>query len=72
MPIKVIDEVICNGCGICVSICPEDVLRLDERKKKAVIKYPKDCVACFVCESYCPAKCIEVSAKWGREVQSPY
>lgn len=72
MPIKVVDEAICNGCGICVAICPEDVLRLDKSRKKAVIKYPNDCVACFVCESYCPVQCIEVSAEWGREVPSPY
>jgi len=29
MAIKTVDRELCNGCGICVSICPLDVIRLD-------------------------------------------
>jgi len=72
MPIERIIEAQCNGCGICVDICPEDVLRMDESTGKAIIKYPDDCVACFVCESYCPKGCIEVSQERARKVPSPY
>jgi NAD-dependent dihydropyrimidine dehydrogenase PreA subunit len=35
----------CTGCGICIACCPMDVLRLDTKTKKAVIKYPDDCIA---------------------------
>lgn len=62
----------CNGCGICVAICPQDVFRIDKDTKKAIIKYPDDCVACASCESFCPLNCIEVTLHQPREVPSPY
>jgi ferredoxin len=31
--IKEIYEDKCNGCGICVDVCPADVLRMDEKKE---------------------------------------
>jgi NAD-dependent dihydropyrimidine dehydrogenase PreA subunit len=50
-----------------------DVLRLDKADKKAIIQYPKDCVACWGCESFCPQGCFDVSPERGRgELVSPY
>jgi NAD-dependent dihydropyrimidine dehydrogenase PreA subunit len=73
MAIDKLDEGICTGCGICVACCPADVLRMDNDTRKAQIKYPEDCVACWACESFCPVGCIEVSPKrGGREMVSPY
>ena len=37
-----------------------DVLRMDEMMKKAVIRYPEDCMTCFNCERACPRGCIDV------------
>ena len=54
MGIRKIDVRLCNGCGICVDHCSMDVLRLDEKTKKAYIKYIRDCQGCFLCESECP------------------
>jgi len=34
---------------------------MDEEKKKAVIKYPEDCICCAFCELDCPQKAIYVS-----------
>jgi NAD-dependent dihydropyrimidine dehydrogenase PreA subunit len=34
---------------------------MDEEKKKAVIKYPQDCMCCDYCELDCPKKAIYVS-----------
>ncbi len=63
----------CTGCGICVGACPMDVLRLDEDARKAVVKYPEDCIACWGCESFCPGGCFDVSPERGRgEMVSPY
>jgi NAD-dependent dihydropyrimidine dehydrogenase PreA subunit len=63
----------CTGCGICVACCPMDVLRLNESTRKAEIKYPKDCVACWGCESFCPRGCFDVSPERGRgELVSPF
>ena len=73
MTIRNYDREKCTVCGICVAACPMDVLRLDENDGKALIKYPKDCVACWGCESFCPQDCFDVSPERGRgEMVSPY
>lgn len=72
--IEKIDEKKCNGCGICVEICPMDVLRLETkidiitqseqkghlRKYTAYIAYPEDCMTCYTCELKCPTEAIDV------------
>ena len=66
MTVKSLDREKCTGCGICVACCPMDVFRLDENIKKAFVAYPKDCVACWGCESFCPVGAIDVSPERGR------
>lgn len=51
----------CDGCGICVDICPDDVFRMKDGK--AIIAYPDDCDTCFLCETDCPRGAIVVSAE---------
>jgi NAD-dependent dihydropyrimidine dehydrogenase PreA subunit len=58
--IEKIDETKCTGCGICVDVCPTDMLRMDEKEEKAIIKYPEDCMTCYTCELKCPVGAIEV------------
>lgn len=61
MSIKYIDPEKCNGCGLCVQICAMDVIRIDEKTGKAVIKYPEDCMCCYDCDTDCPNDAIYVS-----------
>jgi 2-oxoglutarate ferredoxin oxidoreductase subunit delta len=49
----------CKGCGICVELCPKQVLALEGvpsgtafRTVKAV--RPEDCILCRRCEHSCP------------------
>ena len=72
MAIESIELDLCNGCAICVDVCPMDVLRMDEKGEKAAIVYPLDCMTCFNCELDCdpgaiyvfPARVKEVPLSW--------
>ena len=66
MTIERIDENLCTGCGICVSDCPMDVLRMDEATEKPQIKYRGDCMTCYMCELVCPVDAIYVSPEHAR------
>jgi NAD-dependent dihydropyrimidine dehydrogenase PreA subunit len=55
-----INPTLCNGSGTCIKHCPRDVIRLDENSKKAIIKYPEDCINCQFCQAYCPQKAIKI------------
>ncbi len=61
MAIERIDPELCNGCGICVKICPMDVFRMDKKSNKAVITYPEDCMLCEFCVLDCPTNAITVT-----------
>lgn len=55
-----IHDASCVGCGVCVEICPPDVLRLTPNAK-AYAAYPEDCEGCFLCELNCAYRAIQVS-----------
>lgn len=54
-----IDEEKCNGCGICDEHCPVDVLRMDEGKGLAFVRYPDECWHCGACRLDCPTEAID-------------
>ena len=58
--IKKIDPQTCNGCGICVDVCPTDVLRMDDASGTAVIRYQENCMTCYNCELECPCGAVFV------------
>ena len=68
MPIEKIETERCTGCEICVDGCPMDVIRFDKEAKKALIRYKKDCIACYNCEEDCPEDAIYVSPQRGTTV----
>jgi NAD-dependent dihydropyrimidine dehydrogenase PreA subunit len=70
MGIDRIDLEKCNGCGICRGICPEDVIRMKDRK--AFIGYPEDCIACVMCEFFCPVGAISVNLRRMQKLPLPY
>jgi NAD-dependent dihydropyrimidine dehydrogenase PreA subunit len=61
MAIERIDSELCNGCGICINSCAMDVIRIDKENKKAIIKYPEDCMLCELCAYDCPQDAIYIS-----------
>jgi indolepyruvate ferredoxin oxidoreductase beta subunit len=54
-----IDAAWCKGCEICVTLCPERCLALDERRVARVTD-PWACTGCRVCEWLCPDFAIRV------------
>lgn len=49
----------CKGCGICVAMCPADVLVLDG-EDKAMAAHLQQCTSCGLCAKICPDLAIEV------------
>ena len=47
----------CNGCGVCVSVCPAEAVAVGGDPKKAAI-VTKMCLACTACARACPTKAI--------------
>jgi indolepyruvate ferredoxin oxidoreductase beta subunit len=49
----------CKSCDICVKLCPERCLRLNE-ERIAELTDPQKCTGCRVCEWVCPDFAIRV------------
>jgi 2-oxoglutarate ferredoxin oxidoreductase subunit delta len=60
----------CKGCGLCVSVCPKDVLELDERLVNPLGHHPvrltdaAACTSCALCARICPDAVFTVFAPW--------
>ncbi|MEG2174808.1 MAG: 4Fe-4S binding protein [Oscillospiraceae bacterium] len=42
----------CKGCGICVTLCPKQVLGIQDEKVEIV--NAEACIKCHLCEYRCP------------------
>ena len=60
------NEEICKGCGLCVTVCPKNIVALDTGKlnKKcynpAGVTDSEKCIGCAFCAMICPDCAIEV------------
>lgn len=53
----------CDGCGICVDICPSDIMHLDNSVfsgRKAYNIEPNYCWECYSCVKECPQHAIDM------------
>ncbi|MFI3206957.1 MAG: 4Fe-4S binding protein [Clostridia bacterium] len=61
-----IDENVCKGCGLCVSVCPKKILELSKDKLNAKAYHPAEvvdmskCIACAFCATICPDCAIRI------------
>jgi ferredoxin len=74
-----IDPVACTGCGLCIEVCPHDVLGLAATdaaapgtagtggagRQRAQALRPELCMACGACKLNCPARAITVETGVG-------
>ncbi len=60
------NEDICKGCGLCVSVCPMNIISLDKDKLNAKGYHPATivemdkCIGCANCATMCPDVVITV------------
>lgn len=59
----------CKGCELCVSVCPKNILKLDETNVNKKGYHPvtvtdeSECIACSSCALICPDGIINVYAE---------
>jgi ferredoxin len=58
-----VNEATCNGCGKCVRICPDEVLRLEDGKARPGHGVFMGCIACGHCMAVCPTGSIAVRGR---------
>jgi NAD-dependent dihydropyrimidine dehydrogenase PreA subunit len=57
------DQQKCTGCGMCIEVCPHEVIAIEN--KKATIIDKDACMECGACGRNCPASAISVRAGVG-------
>lgn len=53
----------CNGCGVCINVCPQSVIQLIENKAE-LIDY-ESCMECGACQLNCEFDAIELTKGTG-------
>jgi 2-oxoglutarate ferredoxin oxidoreductase subunit delta len=61
-----IEEDLCKGCGLCVNVCPKNVLEIAKQVNPkgyfpAFQARPEDCVQCAICCTMCPDVAITIT-----------
>ena len=49
----------CDGCGMCVDICPSDIMHIDTTVRRAYNIEPNMCWECYSCVKACPHHAID-------------
>jgi 2-oxoglutarate ferredoxin oxidoreductase subunit delta len=70
----IIDSEHCDGCGICSTFCPKELIGTKEDKFNsrmlhyAIVDKPEDCAGCGQCERLCPTASLHILEKDVQEV----
>ena len=70
-PVPLIDPTRCDGCGLCVRVCPTGALAVQDGE--AVVATPEACNYTGLCEAICPTGAIHLDrpVSWVLELASP-
>lgn len=58
-----LDESKCNGCGMCLDVCPHDIFKMNSRH--VTIQNRDACMECGACSQNCPTDAIFVQSGVG-------
>ena len=58
-----LDPLKCNGCGMCLEVCPHNVFTMKNRK--ALVTLKDNCMECGACSKNCPTEAIYVKSGAG-------
>ncbi|MCM8813721.1 MAG: DUF362 domain-containing protein [Candidatus Omnitrophica bacterium] len=58
--VMAVDRRLCNGCGMCVRICPRQTIRLSGG---VPVIEPRECILCLCCSEGCPQNAIDVQIR---------
>ena len=71
--IAVVDDDACTGCGMCVEVCPRNIIKMLPKDQTVVVMCRNEaigriaknqcktaCIACKRCEKACPSESIKV------------
>jgi adenylylsulfate reductase subunit B len=57
----IIDRTLCNFCGSCHDVCPQDVFSFDkEQNAPPEVAYPRECWYCGACVVDCPTGAVSL------------
>jgi len=61
-----VDKDRCKGCGLCVTVCPKNVLEIAKEMNPkgyfpAYQARPEDCIFCAICCTMCPDVAIAIN-----------
>jgi NAD-dependent dihydropyrimidine dehydrogenase PreA subunit len=59
----VLQQELCNGCGMCINVCPHGVFELNH--KTARLARPQACMECGACQLNCASGAIRVDSGVG-------
>jgi NAD-dependent dihydropyrimidine dehydrogenase PreA subunit len=59
----------CTGASECVQVCPRNVFRMNEFKRKVEVVRPDDCIQCGACIVQCPRDALRFRYDDGRIVE---
>lgn len=55
----IVEQNLCNLCGICYNVCPQDLFSFDKTSPPAVA-YPQECWYCGACVLDCPKEAVSL------------
>lgn len=63
-----VDNERCNGCGVCMRVCPFGAIELRENK----VHITDGCIVCGYCVSRCPAFALSINSSIAERRRDAY